>query len=54
MANTIVWAIPVADLDRAVKFYGDVPQTPTIGSLGCFLDPQGDRIGVHEPPERIG
>ena len=124
MANTIVWAdIPVADMDRARKFYsavlaaevplmdganGDVALLPmepgdagadlvksehttpgapgvtvylnsngdpegmmeravaaggkvaspvadmgeTIGSIGYFIDSEGNRIGVHKPPQQ--
>jgi len=125
MADTIVWAdIPVTDLDRAIKFCGEVLQAeirampdmegiallpgeqgdvsadlaltqntkpgvdgttvyldskgdpegmlkraeaaggkvlmpvsdmgPTVGFIGFFLDSEGNRIGVHKPPEGMG
>jgi predicted enzyme related to lactoylglutathione lyase len=120
MANTFVWAdIPVADMDRARKFYAAVPlmdgadgdvallpmepgdasgdlvksdrATPgapgvtvyldskgdpegmieravnaggqlampvsdmgeTVGFIGYFIDTEGNRIGVHKPPNRV-
>ena len=56
MDNTIVWAdIPVADLDRAMKFYGAVLQTkfaPAEGMDGVALEvpPEGFDPSGMEPP----
>ena len=49
--NRAVWFdIPVADLDRATKFYANVQEIHSIGPHGfraLILDSEGNRVALH-------
>ena len=54
MKSVINWfEIPVADMDRAIKFYEPVMQLALrregIGTIALFTDSEGNRVGLHQP-----